>query len=147
MLIRVTNLCSALIGCNVWKWLNSVTLDVAILNHVWARLSWDIIKHGYSLFPFYHDEERFARFRLFNMSSSDTTDLYEYCGDQLVGTSIAFLLLNIIFVTLRFVARRSTGQSLALDDCLIVGALVANLALDPLCLGLLLPSILTKSPC
>ena len=78
------------------------------------------------------------------MSSLDITDLNEYCGDQLVGTSIAFLLLNVIFVTLRFVARRITGHSFALDDYLIVGALLANLALDPLCLGMLLAGVSLK---
>ena len=61
--------------------------------------------------------------------------LAEYCGGQLLGTCIAFMLLGTIFVTLRFYTRLTTEAKQGWDDVLIVPALAANIALQGSCIG------------
>jgi hypothetical protein len=63
------------------------------------------------------------------MASSEG-NLFEYNGSQLVGTSIAFLILNPIFVGLRFYARHTTKAKTGYDDYLVIPALVINMILD-----------------
>lgn len=50
--------------------------------------------------------------------------LREYRGDQLINVSIAFIVLVIVAVALRFIAKVKTNAPLALDDYLIIPALV-----------------------
>lgn len=66
---------------------------------------------------------------------SDEGSLYEYSGNQLVGTSVTFLILNTVSIVLRFYARFTTKAKLGYDDYLIVPALFFNLSLDAACLS------------
>ncbi|OKP14896.1 hypothetical protein PENSUB_5207 [Penicillium subrubescens] len=50
-----------------------------------------------------------------------------YSGDSLMGVSIAIAVLQVLIVTLRFYARSVQRVALALDDYLILLALVAGL--------------------
>jgi hypothetical protein len=59
----------------------------------------------------------------------------EYSGNSLEGISIAFIVLGVAFVTLRFMSRRYTKIQGALDDTLILLALVSNISLCGLSLG------------
>ena len=56
--------------------------------------------------------------------------LNAYCGNQLLGTSIAFMVLGPTFVGLRWYTRLSTEAKPGWDDYLILPALVANFALQ-----------------
>lgn len=55
--------------------------------------------------------------------------LAEYIGNQVIGVAIAFMVLETVFVILRFVARRKTLSPLGWDDYLIYPALVVNLGM------------------
>ena len=61
--------------------------------------------------------------------------LNDYCGGQLLGTSIAFMILGPMFVALRFYTRVSTKARLGWDDYLIMPALVANISLQAADIG------------
>ena len=56
--------------------------------------------------------------------------LNAYCGNELVGTSIAFMVLGPVFVGLRWYTRLSTKAKLGWDDYLVLPALLANIALQ-----------------
>ena len=55
--------------------------------------------------------------------------LDEYIGYRLTGVAIAFIVLNITFVTLRFVARRLGKVPMGIDDILIMPSLLTVLLL------------------
>jgi hypothetical protein len=62
--------------------------------------------------------------------ASNEGNLFEYNGNKLVGVSIAFLVLNPLFVGLRFYTRRTTKAKVGYDDYLTIPALFANMILD-----------------
>ena len=53
--------------------------------------------------------------------------LKEYQGDRLLATSIAFIIVDVLFVTLRIYSRRLAGTTRSWDDYLIPPALVFNI--------------------
>ncbi|PVH97044.1 hypothetical protein DM02DRAFT_644427 [Periconia macrospinosa] len=54
--------------------------------------------------------------------------LQEYKGDQLIATSVVFIVLNIVFFVARLYARKARGTPTELDDWFIWPALIINLA-------------------
>ena len=54
--------------------------------------------------------------------------LAEYIGYQVIGVAVAFAIIEISLVALRFVARRINKSSPGWDDYLIIPGLIANLA-------------------
>ncbi|KAL4888674.1 hypothetical protein BDV59DRAFT_136298 [Aspergillus ambiguus] len=67
---------------------------------------------------------------------SDTADV-AYCGDSLMGVSIAIAVLQILIVAARFCARYVQRVACALDDYLIIPALIASLGQSALYIVLL----------
>ena len=55
--------------------------------------------------------------------------LDEYIGYRLTGVAIAFIVLNITFVALRFAARRLGKVPFGVDDMLIIPSLLTVLLL------------------
>ncbi|KAN0066797.1 hypothetical protein V8E54_015086, partial [Elaphomyces granulatus] len=53
----------------------------------------------------------------------------EYCGDKLVTISIVFIILNSVFVILRFYARSITKAAYGWDDYLIIASFISNVSL------------------
>ncbi|KAF7590962.1 hypothetical protein BBP40_002214 [Aspergillus hancockii] len=60
-----------------------------------------------------------------------------YCGDSLMGVSIAFAVVQIVVVAARFYARSVQRVACALDDYLIIPALIASLGQSALYIVLL----------
>ena len=57
------------------------------------------------------------------------TSNQEYCGNKLVTISIVFIILNTIFVILRFYARSITKTAYGWDDYLIIASFISNISL------------------
>jgi hypothetical protein len=53
----------------------------------------------------------------------------EYCGNKLVTISIVFIILNSVFVILRFYARSITKAAYGWDDYLIIASFISNVSL------------------
>jgi hypothetical protein len=53
----------------------------------------------------------------------------EYCGNKLVTISIVFIILNCVFVILRFYARSITKTAYGWDDYLIIASFISNISL------------------
>jgi hypothetical protein len=53
----------------------------------------------------------------------------EYCGNNLVTISIVFIILNSVFVILRFYARFITKTAYGWDDYLIIAGFISNVSL------------------
>lgn len=68
--------------------------------------------------------------------------LAEYIGYQVIGVAVAFAILEIGLVTLRFIARRINKSSQGWDDYLIVPGLIANLAQCALAISMIISTIL-----
>ncbi|KAL2816082.1 hypothetical protein BJX63DRAFT_430374 [Aspergillus granulosus] len=65
-----------------------------------------------------------------------------YCGDRLLGVSIAIAVVQIIVVPARFYTRYIQRVTCTLDDYLIIPALIASLGQSALYIGLLANQIL-----
>lgn len=67
-------------------------------------------------------------------ASSPLTKVYlaEYIGDRLISVCIVFMVLEIICVGLRFVARHLCRTAMGLDDLLVLPSLVFCLGLTAL---------------
>lgn len=63
-------------------------------------------------------------------------DLEEYTGYKLVGVAIAFTVLEVTFVALRFVARSLGNVKFAIDDALMLPGLVFCIAINTCAIGL-----------
>jgi len=59
-----------------------------------------------------------------------------YSGNILQGVAIAFIILGVFFVGLRYVSRYIKGLSLGLDDFLILPALIFNITLCGISIGM-----------
>ncbi|KAF2148153.1 hypothetical protein K461DRAFT_233625 [Myriangium duriaei CBS 260.36] len=68
------------------------------------------------------------------LSSYSPEYLSEYSGDILRDVAIAFSVLEIGFVSLRFTAKAAGNNPFGVDDLLVVAALVACLGLNATCL-------------
>ncbi|KAN0072015.1 hypothetical protein V8E54_009744, partial [Elaphomyces granulatus] len=53
----------------------------------------------------------------------------DYCGNKLVTISIVFIILNCVFVILRFYARSITKNAYGWDDYLIIASFISNISL------------------
>lgn len=68
-----------------------------------------------------------------------SSSLNDYCGGELIGTSIGFMVLGCVIVTLRFYTRISTaGLKLGFDDYLTWPALLANMGVQITCIVLVI---------
>ena len=59
----------------------------------------------------------------------------EYSGDTLRNTAIAFIVLEITFVILRYISRALGKVSRGIDDYLMIPALVTCLGFDAFSIG------------
>ena len=59
----------------------------------------------------------------------------EYSGDRLRDTAIAFIVLEVGFVTLRYISRALGKLPIGIDDYLMIPALVVCLGVDALSIG------------
>lgn len=53
--------------------------------------------------------------------------LNEYCGGQLIGNAVSFIVLELVFAGVRFWAHKRQRRNWGVDDWLMVPALLANL--------------------
>jgi hypothetical protein len=58
-----------------------------------------------------------------------------YIGNILQGVAIAFIVLAVVFVGLRYVSRYLKGMGLGLDDFLVLPALIFNITLCGISIG------------
>jgi hypothetical protein len=65
-----------------------------------------------------------------DQSSAANNTREEYPGNKLVAISIIFVILNVIFVTLRCYARLLTKAVYGWDDYLIFASLISNTVLS-----------------
>ena len=61
--------------------------------------------------------------------------LEQYIGHQLVQFATAFIVINIFFVTLRYVARYVSKTPVGLDDYLMIPGLIGGVALCSISIG------------
>jgi hypothetical protein len=59
----------------------------------------------------------------------------EYSGNKLVTISIVFIILNCVFVLLRFYARSITRATYGWDDYLIIAGFISNIGLCVVSIG------------
>lgn len=59
----------------------------------------------------------------------------EYNGQSYVAVAVSFIVLEVIFVALRFWARKIGKIAWGLDDSLIIAAAILCIALIGCCLG------------
>ncbi|RAK82539.1 uncharacterized protein BO72DRAFT_491029 [Aspergillus fijiensis CBS 313.89] len=73
--------------------------------------------------------------------------LNEYCGGQLIGTAVSFIVLELVFAGVRFWAHKRQRRNWGVDDWLMVPALLANLLMIPVAgVGYHIDKILTEAP-